>query len=87
VSQAKYGRAEAGDSIVSKVNDPERSGGTAIYRVLTLAPVTHLLVSYGLVVLFFAVAIESAGVPIPGETALVTAAVFASTSQHHFSIT
>ena len=40
---------------------------------------THLLVSYGLVLLFLAVAIESAGVPIPGETALVTAAVFAST--------
>jgi membrane protein DedA with SNARE-associated domain len=47
---------------------------------------THLLVSYGLVVLFFAVAIESAGVPIPGETALISAAVFASTNQHHFSI-
>jgi membrane protein DedA with SNARE-associated domain len=46
---------------------------------------THLLVSYGLVFLFLAVAIESAGVPIPGETALVSAAVFAS--QHaHFSI-
>jgi membrane protein DedA with SNARE-associated domain len=48
---------------------------------------THLLVSYGLVLLFFAVAIESAGVPIPGETALITAAVFAATGQHHFSIT
>src|SRR5436305_2035088 len=48
---------------------------------------THLLVSYGLVVLFLAVAIESAGVPIPGETALISAAVFASTNQHHFSIT
>jgi membrane protein DedA with SNARE-associated domain len=46
---------------------------------------THLLVSYGLVVLFLAVAIESAGVPIPGETALVSAAVFAS-QQSHFSI-
>jgi membrane protein DedA with SNARE-associated domain len=46
---------------------------------------THLLVSYGLVFLFLAVAVESAGVPIPGETALVSAAVFAS--QHsHFSI-
>jgi membrane protein DedA with SNARE-associated domain len=47
---------------------------------------THLLATYGLVVLFFAIAIESAGVPVPGETALVTAAVFASTNQHHFSI-
>lgn len=48
---------------------------------------THLLVSYGLVLLFFAVAVESAGVPIPGETALITAAVFAATGQHRFSIT
>jgi membrane protein DedA with SNARE-associated domain len=48
---------------------------------------THLLVTYGLVILFFAVAIESAGVPIPGETALVTAAVFAASHQHNFSIT
>lgn len=46
---------------------------------------THLLATYGLVILFLAVAIESAGVPIPGETALVTAAVFASTGRH-FSI-
>lgn len=60
--------------------------GTAIYRVLTLARVTHLLVTYGLVVLFLAVGIESAGVPIPGETALITAAVFAATGQHRFSI-
>jgi membrane protein DedA with SNARE-associated domain len=69
------------------VNGVRSSIGTAIYRVLTLARVTHLLVTYGLVVLFLAVAVESAGVPIPGETALVTAAVYASTNQHHFSIT
>jgi membrane protein DedA with SNARE-associated domain len=46
--------------------------------------VTHLLLSYGLALLFGAVAIESAGVPLPGETALVTAAVLAS--QGHYSI-
>ena len=45
---------------------------------------THLLLSYGLVLLFAAVAIESAGVPVPGETALITAAFLAS--QHHYSI-
>jgi membrane-associated protein len=48
--------------------------------------VTHLLDSYGLVILFFAVAIESAGVPIPGETTLITAAVLASTGQTNWSI-
>ena len=38
---------------------------------------THLIVHYGLVILFLLVAMESAGVPLPGETALVTAAVLA----------
>jgi membrane protein DedA with SNARE-associated domain len=39
--------------------------------------VTKLLVDYGLVLLFVLVAIESAGIPLPGETALVAAAVLA----------
>ena len=38
---------------------------------------TSLIVSYGLIVLFLLVGIESAGVPLPGETALVSAAVLA----------
>ena len=38
---------------------------------------TKLLLDYGLVLLFVLVAIESAGIPLPGETALVTAAVLA----------
>ena len=47
---------------------------------------TSLLLQYGLVLLFAAVAIESAGVPIPGETALITAAFFARPGQHHWSL-
>jgi len=45
--------------------------------------VTHLLLDYGLVLLFLLVGIEAAGVPLPGETALVTAAVLA---HHHWGI-
>ncbi len=45
---------------------------------------TRELLSYGLVLLFLLVAAESTGVPLPGETALVAAAVLAS--QGHFSI-
>lgn len=45
---------------------------------------THLLLTYGLALLFVAVAIESAGIPIPGETALITAAFLAS--QGHYAI-
>ncbi|HEX6540294.1 MAG TPA: DedA family protein [Ktedonobacterales bacterium] len=41
--------------------------------------------TYGYWVVFLAVAVESMGVPFPGETALVTAAVYAGT-QHTLSI-
>src|SRR5438132_14390583 len=37
--------------------------------------------SWALVLLFFAIAIESAGVPLPGETALVASGVLASQSK------
>jgi membrane protein DedA with SNARE-associated domain len=45
---------------------------------------TKLLLDYGLVLLFLLVAVESAGVPLPGETALIAAAVLAS--QGHYSL-
>jgi membrane protein DedA with SNARE-associated domain len=40
--------------------------------------VTQLLIDHGLAILFLLVAIESAGVPVPGETALAAAAVLAA---------
>jgi membrane protein DedA with SNARE-associated domain len=45
---------------------------------------THDLETYGLVLLFALVAIEGMGIPVPGETALVTASVLAA--EGHFSI-
>jgi len=48
--------------------------------------VTHLLLQYGLVLLFLAVAVESAGVPIPGETTLIVAAYLSRPEQHHYSL-
>ena len=45
---------------------------------------THLLLSYGLVLLFLLVGVEGAGIPLPGETALITAAILASNG--HYSI-
>jgi membrane protein DedA with SNARE-associated domain len=44
------------------------------------------LLSYGLILLFAAVAVESAGIPVPGETALIAAAILATPGQHHYSI-
>jgi membrane protein DedA with SNARE-associated domain len=40
--------------------------------------VTGLVHHYGLVALFLLVMLESSGVPLPGETALITAGIFAS---------
>jgi membrane protein DedA with SNARE-associated domain len=48
---------------------------------------TSLLEHYGLAILFVAVAMESAGVPIPGETALITAAFLARPEYGTFSLT
>lgn len=42
------------------------------------------LSSYGIIMLFGLIALESAGLPLPGETALIAASVLAS--QGHFSI-
>jgi membrane protein DedA with SNARE-associated domain len=46
--------------------------------------VTQLINDYGLVLLFAVVALESFGVPLPGETALIVAGVAAA--RGHFSI-
>ena len=47
---------------------------------------TKLLLDYGLVLLFLLIAMESAGVPLPGETALIAAAVLARPEHHHYSL-
>src|SRR3989442_7173312 len=46
--------------------------------------ISSLVASYGYVVLFFLVALESLGIPLPGETALLTAAALAALG--HLSI-
>jgi membrane protein DedA with SNARE-associated domain len=49
--------------------------------------VSQELVHYGLALLFLLVAVESSGVPLPGETALIAAALLSQpSSKHHFSI-
>ena len=46
---------------------------------------THFIEDYGLVFLFGIVCLESAGLWLPGETALIAAAVYASNG--HLTIT
>jgi membrane protein DedA with SNARE-associated domain len=50
----------------------------------TVSRMTHFVEQYGLIVVFLLIAAESSGVPLPGETALVAAGVYAS--QGHYSI-
>ena len=45
------------------------------------ATLTHILATYGYFAVFVVIMGESAGIPLPGETILVGAAVFASTGR------
>ena len=45
---------------------------------------TGFVRDYGLIIVFLLIALETSGLPLPGETALVAAAVLAS--QGHYSI-
>src|SRR5581483_3944280 len=45
----------------------------------------HLLATYGYWTVFGLVAIESMGIPVPGETILLVAAIYAGTT-HHLSL-
>jgi membrane protein DedA with SNARE-associated domain len=44
---------------------------------LLAVSITHLIDTYGYAALFLLVGLESVGVPLPGETALITAALYA----------
>ena len=51
----------------------------------TGSDVTHLLATYGYWAVLLVVALESTGIPLPGETMLVAAAIYAGTT-HQLSI-
>jgi membrane protein DedA with SNARE-associated domain len=44
--------------------------------------ISHLIASYGYWALFALVALESLGIPLPGETALILAGAYAGTTHH-----
>ena len=52
---------------------------------MSMTLINHLLQSYGYLAVFLFVALESVGVPLPGETALVAAALYAG-STHRLNI-
>ena len=46
--------------------------------------IAHLVHSYGYYAVFALIALESLGIPLPGESALIAAALYAGTT-HHFN--
>ena len=53
--------------------------------VLSPTTVQHLIQAYGLWVVFAVVMLEGMGIPVPGETALITAALYAG-STHQLGV-
>lgn len=47
--------------------------------------ITHVIAMYGYFAVFALIALESIGIPLPGETALIAAAIYAG-STHHLGI-
>src|SRR3984893_9666046 len=62
-----------------------RKGSAFELGVMSMALINHLLQSYGYLVVFLFVALESMGVPLPGETALIAAALYAG-SAHRLNV-
>ena len=52
---------------------------------MSVAFINHLLQSYGYLAVFAFIALESIGIPLPGETTLIAAAIYAG-STHRLSI-
>jgi membrane protein DedA with SNARE-associated domain len=52
---------------------------------LAARDVTHLIQTYGYLAVFFFVGLESTGIPLPGETVLLAAAIYAGAT-HHLAI-
>jgi len=48
--------------------------------------VQHLLTQYGYWAIFFAIFFEDFGIPVPGETLLITASIFASQGKLHLPL-
>ena len=52
---------------------------------MTSGLIEHLIASYGYFAVFALIALESLGIPLPGETALIAASIYAG-STHHLDI-
>jgi membrane protein DedA with SNARE-associated domain len=66
------------------VRDVPQTSSREPRSLRTLAPVTHFFTSHGLPLLFLVVMLESFGIPLPGETALIAFGVLAA--EGHYGI-
>ena len=57
-------------------------GGTQLAAFFSTHTLDHLLSQFGYAAVFAFVMMESLGVPFPGETMLITAALYASLTHH-----
>src|SRR5258706_4154321 len=64
---------------------PQRKSEGSKVDFLDGSWVQHILANYGYAAIFIVVMLESAGVPLPGETILVSAAAFAG-NRHSLDI-
>src|ERR1700736_4003033 len=62
-----------------------RSGHAEPDRLVCRVNIGHLIASYGYLALFALVAAESLGIPLPGETILITAGIYAGHT-HRLSV-
>jgi membrane protein DedA with SNARE-associated domain len=67
------------------VTDAEAIGAAHAERILMTAWITHLLQSYGYLAVFAFIGLESFGLPLPGESTLIAASVYAG-STHRLNI-
>jgi membrane protein DedA with SNARE-associated domain len=62
-----------------------RLSAVVMMSIFDAHPIQGLIVNYGYAAVFVVVLLESSGIPLPGETVLVCASVYAGT-QHGLDI-
>src|SRR3989440_6761553 len=83
---SEYSSSSAPSSSEQRLPLNYRKGeSTAHMFHLATSELMHFLTTYGYWAVLFFVAIESAGIPFPGETMLLVAAIYAGTT-HHLAI-
>jgi membrane protein DedA with SNARE-associated domain len=58
-----------------------------MFHLISNTEITHLLITYGYLAIFLVIAVESMGLPVPGEMTLMAASIYAGTTHHlHMSL-